>query len=451
MSQATDEDIARMISELEEQASHVLEKKRAQRPRRPIVIEFAGSPKSGKSSCIGSLDIFLRRNGFRTKILTERASVCPISGKFDPMFNVWTACASLNQLTQVLDADARRLDVVLLDRGFFDALCWFNWQHKEGFLRDQDYVNFTNFFTTPRFRMMVDLVFLFEVSPERSIEREYRHLLTRKEGSIMRKSVLNGYMTAANEVMKSHRGNFRTVEKFNTDERDQDQVSYDLTRHVLKQIDEAANERIGFIEKSTLDISLPESFDYSMLAGALNNGFSYNLRGTVEDNNAWVQFIPIAVVRDKETGKVLAGMKAKKVLGDKSPERDKVLLYFGGHVRQEDSTLFESPSALDVLKQCVYREVKEEIGIDINSNVENPICVWTRDGTRSNQHIAVIFDIQVDLENVKVTVDDTEFAKNGSGILKAVEPIDLQRVRELSTSFDSWSKNIAERILHIAG
>lgn len=134
------------INELEKLAARILVLKRRVRPRRPIVIEFAGSPKSGKTSALNSLDIFLRRNGFRTKILTERASVCPIPNKFDPIFNVWTGCAALNQLMDTLANNALKLDVIIMDRGFFDALCWFEWQREQGFLRTQDFDSFIDFF-----------------------------------------------------------------------------------------------------------------------------------------------------------------------------------------------------------------------------------------------------------------------------------------------------------------
>ena len=62
------------IQELEELAKLVLQAKKTARPRRPIVIEFCGTPKAGKSSCVSSLNLFLKRNGFKTKVLSERAS-----------------------------------------------------------------------------------------------------------------------------------------------------------------------------------------------------------------------------------------------------------------------------------------------------------------------------------------------------------------------------------------
>lgn len=46
------------IKKLEELAEKILSMKKIYRQRRPIVIEFCGSPKSGKTSCINSLNLF---------------------------------------------------------------------------------------------------------------------------------------------------------------------------------------------------------------------------------------------------------------------------------------------------------------------------------------------------------------------------------------------------------
>jgi ribosome biogenesis GTPase A len=46
-----EKEILSIIKNLEKLAAKVLELKNKSIPRRPIVIEFCGSPKSGKSSC----------------------------------------------------------------------------------------------------------------------------------------------------------------------------------------------------------------------------------------------------------------------------------------------------------------------------------------------------------------------------------------------------------------
>jgi len=91
------------IKELENLAIEILEFKQERKLRRPLLIEFCGSPKSGKSTTITSLNQFLKRNGFSTTILTERASICPVSNKKDPFFNIWTLTSAIAEIVENLD------------------------------------------------------------------------------------------------------------------------------------------------------------------------------------------------------------------------------------------------------------------------------------------------------------------------------------------------------------
>ncbi len=46
--------------------------------QRAFVIEFAGTPKSGKTTSVEAIRHFFARHGFNVHVLVERASVCPI-------------------------------------------------------------------------------------------------------------------------------------------------------------------------------------------------------------------------------------------------------------------------------------------------------------------------------------------------------------------------------------
>ncbi len=439
--------VDRQIIELERLAQQVLEIKRRSRPRRPIVIEFAGSPKAGKSTCIGSLDIFLRRNNFRTKILTERASVCPIPNKFDPIFNVWTASAALNQLSETLANSSKKLDVIILDRGFFDALCWFEWQRREKLLRNDDYQRFTSFFTSMRFRMCIDLVLVFESSPETSSEREYKNLLTRKEGSIMRREVLTSYLDTIKHTTEKYKSSFRKISEYNTDDQDQNEVSYNVTKTTLDLLKNLADEKIGFVPKSCIP-NLPTIFKYSEIRQKLEENLRFNDRNSVEEDKDCLQIIPIAVIKEKSRDEFLVGTKAQKATSNTSPEKGKTLCYFGGHVREEDSNLLEGGDKLDVLKQCVYREVKEEIGIDLDPDSTDPECIWVRDGSKSEHHLAVVFIVELSLSRIKLSVDGEEFAryekKGRTGTGDIISAYELAQMK-----IDSWTDNIVKKIAKV--
>src|SRR5438445_9618618 len=89
--------------------------------RRPLFIEFAGTPKSGKSSCIDSVVHFFRRMNYVVLAPSEGASRrTPYYLRNDLIaFNTWSASYALTQIMEGL-YHSDRYDVVVLDRGLFD-------------------------------------------------------------------------------------------------------------------------------------------------------------------------------------------------------------------------------------------------------------------------------------------------------------------------------------------
>ncbi len=112
---AFDSEVANLEKQVEE-----LKLLMGQQPaKRPLIIEFSGSPKAGKTRSISVLELFLKRNGIKVEVFTERASVSPIKSKGHLNFNVWVSCASLQGMLEALYRD---IDIFILDRSIFDAL-----------------------------------------------------------------------------------------------------------------------------------------------------------------------------------------------------------------------------------------------------------------------------------------------------------------------------------------
>ena len=83
--------------------------------RKPLVIEFAGVPKAGKTTTLTQVQAFLKRCGFRTDVMVERASVCPIRDKKHANFNIWTLCTTLAQILEKTQNPPRSDDPQILE------------------------------------------------------------------------------------------------------------------------------------------------------------------------------------------------------------------------------------------------------------------------------------------------------------------------------------------------
>ena len=347
------------IKALESLAEEIKKLKDTHRQKHPIVIEFSGSPKSGKTSCINSLQLFLKRNGFSVHVVQERAGVCPVSDKLSPMFNIWTSCMSLANMIGILEGEKNTVDVLILDRGIFDALCWFQWLSDTNRMVNKLKKSAESFLLQKTFVQYINIVFAFEATPEISIEREFANLLTSKTGTIMNKKVLKEYREAIKNTKINHGGEFHKVHEIDTSSSDQDEVGRMVTEMTLNTLREQLMEKIGYFDKTAeLKSFLHEKklFEYSELEPLFqSNKVNFGLRNDVEKDDDCLQIIPIAVVTN-ESNEVLVAKKKNIARSVDSPEKDRTLLYFGGHTRASDR-IREEESFLEVCKTTLQREL----------------------------------------------------------------------------------------------
>lgn len=439
----------KIIKELQKLAEEVFNLKKEHRQKRPIVIEFSGSPKAGKTSCINSLELFLKRNGFSVRIIQERASICPVSDKQSPMFNLWTACMSLAGLIGTLEDKKNQVDVLILDRGIFDALCWFEWLVSNSKMEEEQRYITEKFILMDELVKTIDIVFAFYVEPDISIVREYSNLLTNKPGSIMNKKVLGDYLKAIEATYDNKKQYFHKVFKIDTSKKNQNEVGKEVTKTTLDNLKELLMERIAYFEKNEAInqiICSKNIIDYDELVCVLSE-VKFDMREKVESNNNFLQLLPVAIITNLSKDKVLAVKKSKTAVSASSPEKEKILLYVGGHSREEDMTDAMSHDLLSLCRSTLKREVKEEIGISIALNDITPFCIYINNGERSEKHLAVCFLVKVDEEGIKLRLDSQELTlkkgKSKSGHFLSVEELAKE------DGLEEWSKLILSHCFEI--
>lgn len=434
------------INSLEELAKLILQAKKAARPKRPIVIEFCGTPKAGKSSCVSSLNIFLKRNGFKTKVLSERASTCPIHDKYNPSFNLWNLFSSSAELLENFVENSHNFDVILCDRSVFDCLCWFHWFKEYDHINYEEFNVLVNFVTMSRYRAMFDLIYVFKASPKVALEREYANLLTRKQGTIMNDTVLSEYNECVDIAIKNYENTFRCIREINTDEFKQNDVSLKVTTEVLKNLYELVVEKVAYVERDCL--SEYEEVNYWTESNFLSKlKIKFDYRDQVETNSRFVQPLPVLILTDKRKKKVLVAKKKSSATNKTSPEKDSLLSYFGGHIRAEDKL---SDNIEQTIFNALCREIQEELGITLNieSNKSEPLFIWLKDNDRSEKHLAICYLYKADFSHHKIKLDDFEFIQK-TGVSESGRIFDLEDIP--FDKFEKWSRIILSELLDIKG
>lgn len=443
-----DKERRKSIKKLEFLAEQVLELKEERKLRRPLLIEFCGSPKSGKSTTITSLNLFLKRNGFKTVVLTERASVCPVRSKTHPFFNIWTVTSAIAEIIEHLDK--RDVDIIICDRGLFDSLCWFQWLNtnesiESPYLDDRSHESLKQFIKMDIWKKNLDLIYVFKVDPETSIKREYANLLTDKRGSIMKEPVLESFNQSIDTVFIENQ-DYRNLKKIKTDtikaNNNPNYVSYEVTHNVLMVLQDYLVEKIAYFDESLVDDLKDGVNELSVL-----NSYSlkFGNRNIIEESNH-IQPIAIAVITNPERNKVLLVKKSPKRTSKDSPERDKSLIYIGGHGREEDKK--ENGATLPTLEETLHREIDEEIGQYISINDKEPFLIYTPDNDKSKKHLAICYEIIMDLDNNKFKLTSDEFIMK-TGKSKSGHVFTIKNLIEAEhKNLENWSKVILEKIFN---
>ncbi|MFA6729433.1 MAG: hypothetical protein WCR95_00340 [Eubacteriales bacterium] len=440
-----------IIIALQGKAKEVFELKKKHRQKRPIVIEFSGSPKSGKTTCINSLELFLKRNGFKVEIVQERASVCPVADKKSPMFNIWTACMSITRMIASLEQKVVNCDVLILDRGIFDAFCWFNWLSSKKAISNANKAVIENFLSMDLLVNRIDIVFAFTATPDVSIEREYANLLTDKPGTIMSKKTLSEYLSSVRYIIEDKRKYFHEVFEIDTSGKGPDEVGKSVTEMTLETLRVMLIENIGYIKPDMAVIKMLEEkrFISSIIDNSIADklgGISFGMRNDIEACEELIQPIPIAVITDNKHKMVLTAKKKKKAVSDGSPEKDKILLYVGGHTRAEDVTNINANDLLSICRYTLQREVKEEIGISLTFDDIIPHLIYCPDSAKSKQHLALCFLVERDdIDELKLRIDEEELVRH-----REVNGTFFQNINKLvsedSHNFEPWSIEIAKNL-----
>lgn len=436
------------IEELESIASDVLRMKRERRPTKPLLIEFCGSPKAGKTSCINSLLIFLKRNGFKVKLMTERASVCPVPSKLDPFFNIWTSTSAIAEMAANLTAN-EDLDVLIADRGLFDALCWFEWLAANGHLDGEDHLRLKSFLTLDKFRSHLDLVYVFQADPSASMKREYATLLTNKTGSIMQSDVLSSYNEAIDRTRQGYGPKFREIEVLDTTNIAQNEVSARVTKRTLEILRRITEERIGYVRNHDLEhhVAGASTFRLSALNDSLD--LEFDRRDELESHASHVQLVPCLMLTNVDHDKVLVVRKRASSTSEGSPESGALLSYVGGHVRAEDQ-LDQDEKLSTTLKRTLVREVREELGLSISADeLGDPLCIWDQTHNSSRRHLCVMYlSDRLDPDKRSLDLDPYELiqkrGKSESGRMLSLEEL-VDRVGDL----DSWSRMALQEELSV--
>jgi predicted NUDIX family phosphoesterase len=407
---------------------------------RAFVMEFAGTPKSGKSTSVEAIRHFLARHGFRVHVLAERAAVCPIPMKGHLFFNTWCAASMLAELVANVETET---DIIIIDRGLFDALVWLNLQEKRAELTADEARTIEAFLLLERWRTLVDLAVVMSVSADEALSRERSQRITHKGGSIMNPEVLTAITESVTEAIRRYGPKFGAVIDHPTTGQEVKESNILLAKRVLDCLDRFLNPEVLVVPRSQIE-ALPleggGAFGEKAIEVALACVSSHGRfmpRADAELQPDFVQIIPCGLLTYQDE----VFLFQRKDSDPKYRLYGKATIWQGCHVSKR-----EGVGIPELLKTTLSERVARSLFLSRVFPIEALGYCWDREDPKSDRHLGVVYQIRIDNPHTAVDLRKKEFRRQrGHGLVGRF--IDWRELRALQdqVSLESWSRTIIDQ------
>ena len=400
----------------------------AAKARKPLVIEFAGVPKAGKTTTLTHVQTFLKRCGFRTDVVVERASVCPIRDKKHANFNVWTACTTLAQVLEKTQNPPKPDDpqILFLDRGLFDSICWMRMMEQISRVRRDERELIERFLTMDDWRKRISAVFVMLASADDAMRREQTVLpVAGRGGSIMNTETLEQIRAVNQRCIEELGDRFRivTIDTSTGETKgDQQRTAEVVAEAILSLAEGHVEENILCCPKETVtslfaDRCYVGAGEAQALASSYRGADAvFRPREEVERDGTVVQALPVVVVRNAD-GQVLR-LRRREASQD-NPLHNKVVIWAGGHVRCDDA------DNGDPLVHCAIRELEEELRLQVErSSLRLVGATYFGNGDRTSKHVGIVYEWQSETNDVATVLSRSEFfERSGTSLSGSFAPV----------------------------
>ena len=372
----------------------------------------------------------------------------------DPMkghlfFNTWCAASMLAELLENVDTD---MDIIIVDRGIFDALVWLTLQAQRGELTKTEQETIEKFLLLGRWRSLIDLAVVMRVDSGKAMEREVAQRITNKTGSVMNPAVLERITAAVKDAITNYGNAFnRVIDQDTTDSPCVRQSNVELAQKILNALEDFANPEILVVPRAELEkLPLSDGGAFSaqsmeLLKKCLAEHSTYLHRAEAEANTSFVQIVASGVLTHDEQVFIFQ----RKDADPKSKLYGRTTIWQGTHVARSPDR-----EGVPLLESALMARLTRSLFLSREFKTAPIGYCWDKSNESSAKHFGVLFKIDIDNPYTADDLRKKEFRKSrGRGhdlIGQFTDWSEVER-REDDLSLEPWSVATLKQRASFAG
>lgn len=219
--------------------------------KKPFVIEFTGTPRTGKTTIINNLyDLFIKAS-IKVSMLEEFTTSKKYKKEIKPnLKNQYKKIVNFEiprYVKEELECEIKKEnDIILIDRSLFDRLIWVDRLHLKGELTKEEYEEYKKEYV-PMIKNKIDIIIGTYTDATTAIKRDYKAYLSLEKRSFLNEENVNEYNTSLINIEKLSKNENINFYLFDTTNKSQRECTIDITNKILdciktKYIDELKKE-----------------------------------------------------------------------------------------------------------------------------------------------------------------------------------------------------------------
>lgn len=209
---------------------------------KPYVIEFTGTPRTGKTTIINNLYDFFRKANFNVVLLEEfttskkyKEEVKPLlKDKYKKVVNTEIPKYVLKDLEETIDKNP---DIILIDRSLFDRAIWIDRLYLKSGMTKEEYEEYLNHYL-PIIKEKINIIIGTYTDSLTSLRRDYKSNLSLEARTFLNEQNVNEYNTSLKnmeEFANKNDVNFKLFDSTNITIRE---LSINIAKEILKDMRE---------------------------------------------------------------------------------------------------------------------------------------------------------------------------------------------------------------------
>lgn len=188
----------------------------------PYIIEFTGTPRTGKTSLITNLEDFFKKGGFSTNLLEEfttskkyKKEIYPqLKNEYKKIVNFQIPKHVKKQLENALK---KKSDIIIIDRSLLDRLIWIDRLYLSNGISNDEYREYKEEYI-PIIKEKINTIIALYTDSITSLKRDYKANLSLEKRSFLNKENINTYnksLLNIEKITKEENINFKLYDTTN--------------------------------------------------------------------------------------------------------------------------------------------------------------------------------------------------------------------------------------------